>query len=108
MSLPTRREYATEYEIRVLRALAEHGTIGAAAAALEVSSHTVDGCLDRLRNRTGLRYLPQLIAWAARQGWLGDGGPGDGSSAAGDDTLGAAVQVRTSEASGSRSDRSEL
>lgn len=60
----------TALEQDALRAIAEHGTIRAAAAQLGVSPHTVDGQLDKLRRKSGLRYLPQLVAWGARQGWL--------------------------------------
>ncbi len=62
----------TEQERAVLRALVEHGTQERAAAALALSVHTVNGHLDRLRRRTGLRYLPQLIGWAVREGLLDD------------------------------------
>ncbi len=55
----------------VLRALVEHGTIRRAAEALNLSPHTVDTHLDNLRRRTQLRYLPQLIGWAIREGWIG-------------------------------------
>lgn len=64
------RERPSHCEIRVLRAVAEHGTIAAAAAALSLSPHTVDFHLDSLRGALGFRHLPQLIAWAAQQGWL--------------------------------------
>ena len=57
-------------EIRVLRAVAQHGTIGGAAKELSLSPHTVDFHLDSLRKRSGFRHLPQLVAWAAQQGWL--------------------------------------
>lgn len=60
----------TVLEQEALRAIAEFGTIRAAAAHLGVSPHTVDGQLDKLRRKTGLRYLPQLVAWGAKQGWL--------------------------------------
>ena len=59
-------------EIRVLRALVRHGTMRAAARALGVSQHCIDSHLDHLRVKSGLRYLPQLVAWAAVHGWLGD------------------------------------
>jgi DNA-binding NarL/FixJ family response regulator len=62
------REEPSDREIRALRAVAECGTIRGAAAALTLSPHTVDTHLDRLRERSGLRYLPQLVAWAAREG----------------------------------------
>lgn len=58
----------------VIRAIVEHGTMAGAATALGVSTHSVDAQLDLLRAQVGLRYLPQLVAWAASQGWL-DGLP---------------------------------
>jgi DNA-binding CsgD family transcriptional regulator len=66
-------EDPTGAEIRALRALVEHGTVAEAAASLGISRHTVDTQLDRLRRKTGMRKLPQLIGWAARGGWLEDG-----------------------------------
>ena len=65
-----RTELPTHHELEALRAIAEHGTIRAAAAALHLSPHTVDAHLDHLRAKTGLRFLPQLVAWAARRGLL--------------------------------------
>lgn len=65
---PSRRE------IEAIQAVAAHGTIRAAAAALTLSPHTIDAHLDSLRHRSGLRYLPQLVAWAARNGWLEEAG----------------------------------
>ena len=62
----------TVQERRTLRAIAKHGTVRAAAEALIVSPHTVDAHLDHLRQKTGLHKIPQLIAWAARNGWLFD------------------------------------
>jgi hypothetical protein len=62
----------SDCEIRALRAVAQHGTIRGAAAALTLSPHTIDTHLDRLRERSGCRYLPQLVAWAAREGWLAE------------------------------------
>ena len=60
----------TTPELQVIRAVAEHGTIRAAASSLNLSPHTVDAHLDHLRSKSGLRYLPQLVAWAAANGWL--------------------------------------
>ena len=57
-------------ELRALRAVAEHGTVRAAAESLFLSRYTVDFHIDELRRKTGLRYVPQLIAWAASHGWL--------------------------------------
>jgi DNA-binding CsgD family transcriptional regulator len=68
--MPTYRPSARELEI--LRSVAQHGTIEAAAAALFLSRHTIDWHLDNLRRKTGLRYLPQLVAWAAMQGHFGE------------------------------------
>jgi DNA-binding CsgD family transcriptional regulator len=65
----------TSREIETLRAVAEHGTIRLAASHLHYSHHTLDTHLDRLRRKSGLRYLPQLVAWAARNGWLDDTTP---------------------------------
>lgn len=64
------RNTPTHQEILVLRAVASHGTIRAAAHALCLSPHTVDTHLDHLRAKSGLRYLPQLVAWGAANGWL--------------------------------------
>lgn len=64
----------TPQELRAIRAIAKHGTLRGAAMALLVSVHTVDKYVDHLRDKSGLRYLPQIIAWAARRGWL-DGEP---------------------------------
>lgn len=74
MSVEVKRTVAppSQREIEAIQAVATHGTIRAAAAALTLSPHTIDAHLDSLRHRSGLRYLPQLIAWAARNGWLQD------------------------------------
>jgi DNA-binding CsgD family transcriptional regulator len=37
---------------------------------LFLSRYTVDRHVDSLREKTGLRHLPQLTAWAARCGLL--------------------------------------
>jgi len=60
----------TRSEERCVQAVAEHGTIVDAAKALALSPHTVDAHLDSLRSKTGLRHLPQLVAWAARRGCI--------------------------------------
>jgi DNA-binding CsgD family transcriptional regulator len=60
----------TPMETRVLAAVVEHGTTKGAAKALRISRHTVNTHLDNLRDKTKLRYLPQLVAWAVRGGWL--------------------------------------
>ncbi len=60
----------SDHEIAVLRALVKYGTICRAAEALCLSPHTVDSHLDRLRAKSGHRYLCQIIAWAALSGWL--------------------------------------
>jgi DNA-binding transcriptional LysR family regulator len=65
----------TECEINAIRAVAEHGTIRAAAKVLFVSENTVNFHIDGLRLKSGRRYLPQIIAWAAARGWL-DENPG--------------------------------
>jgi DNA-binding CsgD family transcriptional regulator len=68
--MPEPVPHPTEQERRVLRAVAQHGTLAAAAEALSLSRHTVDHHIDDIREKAGLRYLPQLIAWAARCGLL--------------------------------------
>lgn len=55
----------TRAEIDALRAIAIHGTIPAAAQALYLSPHTLYSHLTRLRIKTGLHHLPQLVALAA-------------------------------------------
>jgi len=62
----------TFQERRVLGAVARYGTVRAAAAALILSPHTIDAHLDHLRYKSGLHKIPQLIAWAAENGWLND------------------------------------
>ena len=69
---PNKHDLPTRQELEALRAAARHGTIKAAADALTLSSHTIDAHLDHLRWKSGLRYLPQLVAWAAHNGWLAD------------------------------------
>ncbi len=65
-----RQNTPTPKEIEVLQAIAVHGTIAAAARSLYISPHTVDAHLDHLRDKSGCRYLTQMIAWAAVNGWL--------------------------------------
>jgi len=65
-----KRDLPTHQELEALRAVARHGTIKAAAESLYLSPHTVDGYLDHLRWKSGLRYLPQLVAWGFSNGWL--------------------------------------
>ena len=60
----------TEREIEVLRAVVRLGTMKAAAAYLHLSRHTVDTYLDRLRDKSGCRTLPQLSQWGEREGYL--------------------------------------
>ena len=55
----------TRAETEALRAIAIHGTVPAAAQALCLSPHTLYSHLTRLRIKTGLHYLPQLVALAA-------------------------------------------
>lgn len=64
------RKTPSEPELQVIRAIAERGTIRGAAESLLLSAHTVDARLDRLREKSGFHYLPQLVAWAAKNGWL--------------------------------------
>jgi DNA-binding CsgD family transcriptional regulator len=67
-----RKNAPTRQELQVIRAVAEYGTVSEAAKALVVSPHTVDAHLDHLRQKTGLHKAVQLVAWAARNGWLDD------------------------------------
>lgn len=57
-------------EVEVIRAIVEFGTIDKAAVALHISPHTVDRHLDNIKRKSKLRYLPQVVGWAASQGWL--------------------------------------
>lgn len=63
--MPDPSQQFTQAEIDALRAIAIHGTVPAAAQALYLSPHTLYSHLTRLRIKTGLRYLPQLVALAA-------------------------------------------
>jgi DNA-binding NarL/FixJ family response regulator len=74
MRIPRPDYRPTERELVVIRALVEHGTMVRAAQALCVSSYTIDAHVDRLRQRSGLHYLVQIIAWAAEEGWLAERG----------------------------------
>lgn len=67
---PAKKSFPSQQELNALRAVAKHGTIKSAAQALTLSPHTIDAHLDRLRCKSRLRHLPQLIAWAATNGWL--------------------------------------
>ena len=60
----------SEQELRVLRAVIEHGSVPKAAEALYLSPHTVDAHLDHLREKSGCRKLFQIVAWAADHGLL--------------------------------------
>jgi DNA-binding CsgD family transcriptional regulator len=60
----------TDREMQILRAITQHGTIGAAALSLELSRHTVDSHVDILRQRSGYHFLPQIVVWAAIHGWM--------------------------------------
>ena len=62
----------TAAEVKVLRAMAVHGTIRAAAEDLFLSAYTVKAHLEHLRIKTGLHTTSQLIAWAAQLGLLSD------------------------------------
>ena len=57
-------------EIETLRALLIHGTVEHAAQALHVSPHTVDGRLDRLREKSGRHRTAQIVYWAVEHGYL--------------------------------------
>src|SRR4051794_26988782 len=63
-----RSERPTCPELRAIQAVARYGTIKAAARELCLSPHTIDAHLDRLRQKSGLRHLPQLVAWVAMAG----------------------------------------
>lgn len=67
---PPKKNIPTPYEKRAVRAVHKYGTVKAAAEALFVSRHTIDNQLDRLREKSGVRYFYQLVQWAAEQGWL--------------------------------------
>lgn len=68
MKLPG--EFPSRAQIDVLRAIAETGTIAAAAKELQLSPHTVDAHLDALRRGTQLRHLSQIMVWATREGLI--------------------------------------
>jgi DNA-binding CsgD family transcriptional regulator len=57
-------------EIRALQAVVEYGTVKAAAEALHLSVHTIDAHVDSLRRKSGHHKIPQVVAWAAANGWL--------------------------------------
>lgn len=63
-------EAPSPQELRVLQAVVEHGTMRHAAEALGLAVATVDMYVDLLRVKSGRRYLPQVIGWAAENGWL--------------------------------------
>lgn len=65
----------TRAEVEALRAIASEGTIPLAANALSVSPHTVYAHVAHMRDKTGLRYLPQLVALAGLRGLLENVGP---------------------------------
>jgi DNA-binding CsgD family transcriptional regulator len=60
----------TPAELTVVRAVARHGSELAAANALHISRHTVHRHLADIRDKTGLRHIGQIVAWAAGQGLL--------------------------------------
>jgi DNA-binding NarL/FixJ family response regulator len=62
-------------ELRVLRALAEHGTMPAVARALHLSLSTVDHCVDQIRDKIGKRHQPELVAWLHEHGLAHDDPP---------------------------------
>jgi DNA-binding CsgD family transcriptional regulator len=53
-----------------LQAVVEYGTVKAAAEALHLSVHTIDAHVDSLRRKSGHHKIPQVVAWAAANGWL--------------------------------------
>ena len=63
----------TPHEIQVLESVLEHRTVGKAANHLCLSPHTVDEHIDRLRRRSGLHTIAQIVAWALVNGWLNYG-----------------------------------
>jgi DNA-binding NarL/FixJ family response regulator len=69
--------HPTPARLAALHAVAECGSIKAAARRLGRSPHTVDAHLDHLRDATGLRGTVELIRWAADHHWFqGEGLPG--------------------------------
>jgi hypothetical protein len=64
--------HPTAARLAALQAVAETGSIKAAARMLGCSPYTVDANLDHLRDATGLRTTPQLIRWAADNHWFQD------------------------------------
>ena len=60
----------TNREIQMLIAISQYGTIGAAAKALGLSRSTGDSTIDRLREKSGFHFLPQIVAWALTQGLM--------------------------------------
>ena len=67
VDLPSSREF------EILQAVVSAGTVHKAADLLLVSLHTVDSTIDHLRIKSGCHTLPQITAWAIRNGWW-DGG----------------------------------
>jgi DNA-binding CsgD family transcriptional regulator len=63
-------DHPSPQELQAIQAVAEFGTLEAAARSLNLSYETINSHLDSLRRKSGRRYLPQLIAWAAEQGYL--------------------------------------
>lgn len=58
---PALREYATDTQARYMDAVAEHGSIRAAARALDVSKSAVQDSLTRLKNAAAARgYAPEF------------------------------------------------
>jgi DNA-binding CsgD family transcriptional regulator len=55
-------------ELRVLCALADHGTTQAAAQALFLSPRTIDHHLERIRDKLGCRTALQCVVLALREG----------------------------------------
>lgn len=60
----------SQRELEVLRAIAEFGTVPAAARVLFISRNTVESHLAHVRDKVGLDHLPQLVAWAIREALL--------------------------------------
>jgi DNA-binding CsgD family transcriptional regulator len=62
----------TETERRVLRALVEHCTLAEAARQIGMNVHTMSNHVRSLRDRSGYRYLHQIVRWAIANDWLDD------------------------------------
>lgn len=62
----------TRREIEVLRLMAEGETSREIGKLLSIEESTVNGHLDRIRNKTGMRRRPDLTRFALREGIAGN------------------------------------